>query len=178
MMDNVSPERRSEIMGLVKHFDTPAEIVVRRVLHRLGLRFRLHRKDLPGRPDLTLPKWRTAVFIHGCFWHRHPGCPRTRTPKTRVDFWVAKFERNVRRDRAAARDLRKGGWRVVVVWECETTNVDRLTRRLRRCFQAAGLESPSTVPSSDANRRSSASMSQTERSMGSTNRRRPRAVVP
>lgn len=172
--DNVSPERRSEIMGLVSHFDTPAEMIVRRTLHRLGLRFRLHDKRLPGRPDVVLSRWRTVVFVHGCFWHRHHGCSRTRTPKSRVEFWTAKFERNVNRDQTAVEALREAGWRVIVVWECETTDVERLTNRLREDFQ----DSPSTDPKSAVNLRSSAAKSAADRLMGSTNTRLPPAVVP
>jgi DNA mismatch endonuclease (patch repair protein) len=131
-MDVFSRKRRSEIMASVKHFDTLPEMTVRRTLHRLGYRFRLHRKDLPGRPDVVLPKWRVAVFIHGCFWHRHRNCPRASTPKSRVDYWNAKFERNVRRDRAAVAALKKAGWRVVVVWGCETRDEAKLGKRLLR----------------------------------------------
>lgn len=99
--------------------NTKPEILVRRALHRLGFRFRLHRRDLPGRPDIVLPKYRTAIFVHGCFWHRHPGCRRTTTPKTREDFWRSKFEANILRDRKATEALENAGWNVMVLWECE-----------------------------------------------------------
>ena len=98
-MDHVNRERRSHIMRLVKTSNTGPEIAVRRILHRLGFRFRLHGKDLPGKPDVVMPKWRAVVFIHGCFWHRRPGCRKASTPKTRVDFWKKKFAANVKRDR-------------------------------------------------------------------------------
>ncbi|MDB5683491.1 MAG: very short patch repair endonuclease, partial [Sphingomonas bacterium] len=91
--------------------------VVRRALHALGFRFRLHRADLPGRPDIVLPKHKTAIFVHGCFWHRHPDCPKASTPRTRVDFWRHKFVTNVARDRRNVQALEDAGWRVLTVWE-------------------------------------------------------------
>lgn len=118
-MDTLTPARRSEIMGLVKSKDTSPELAVRRIVHRLGYRFRLHRRDLPGHPDIVLPRLRSVIFIHGCFWHRHTGCPNTRMPKSRESFWSDKFRRNVERDRMARRRLRRDGWRVLIVWECE-----------------------------------------------------------
>src|SRR5205823_21508 len=99
LMDTLTPEHRSKIMGLVKGADTSPEIAVRRILHRLGFRFRLRGNKLPGKPDVVLPKWKTVVLVHGCFWHRHRGCPSTRTPKSRVDFWTRKFDENVKRDK-------------------------------------------------------------------------------
>lgn len=114
----IRPER-SALMARVGQKDTKPELVVRRALHRLGFRFRLHRRDLPGRPDIVLPKYRTAIFVHGCFWHRHPGCRRTTTPKTRTAFWRGKFEANILRDRKATEALEAAGWKVIVVWECE-----------------------------------------------------------
>ena len=136
-MDSVSPERRSEIMGLIKAKNTRPELSVRRLLHRLGYRFRLHRKDLPGRPDIVLPKHRVAVFVHGCFWHRHPGCPQTRTPKSRVEFWVEKFLGNIRRDEAARRRLIEAGWRVLVIWECELVDVEALAGKIQAFIRSA-----------------------------------------
>jgi DNA mismatch endonuclease (patch repair protein) len=122
-------------MAQVKGYDTTAEIRVRRAAHALGLRYRIHRRDLPGTPDLVFPKYRVVLFVHGCFWHRHPGCRKAGTPKTRVVYWVDKFERNVARDRRAASDLRAAGWRVAVVWECQTKNPSLLNRRLKRIFK-------------------------------------------
>lgn len=122
MEENVSPARRSEIMRAVKSKNTSPEKRVRSTAHRLGLRFRLHRKDLPGSPDLLFPKKKTALFVHGCFWHRHENCARATTPKTNVDFWREKFRRNVERDRETRRKLEETGWRVLVIWECETKN--------------------------------------------------------
>ena len=116
---DVDPLRR-RIMRRVRGRDTGPELAVRRFLHRAGYRFRLHDRRLPGSPDLVLRRHRTVVFVHGCFWHRHPGCRRTTTPKTRRDFWLTKFADNVARDASAVRALEALGWRVVVVWECRT----------------------------------------------------------
>lgn len=121
-------------MRAVKRSDTKPEVLVRKLLHRLGLRFRLHRKDLPGSPDIILPKLNTAVFVHGCFWHRHPGCRYATTPKTRQDFWLPKFAANVERDSRKEAQLRELGWRVLTVWECETRDLQSLEQRLRREF--------------------------------------------
>lgn len=119
-------------MAAVRGKDTTPELLVRRMLHRAGLRFRLHRADLPGHPDLVLARHRTAIFVHGCFWHRHADCPRTTTPKRNARFWRAKFVANVARDRAAIVALRRSGWRVAVIWECEARDAKRLRRRLAR----------------------------------------------
>lgn len=126
----VTPER-SRMMSRVRGKDTRPEMVVRRWLHAAGFRYRLHRKDLPGRPDLVLTRLRLALFVHGCFWHRHAGCPRASTPKTRVEFWKAKLAANVARDVQAAAELRQLGWKVAVIWECETRDAGTLSRRLR-----------------------------------------------
>jgi DNA mismatch endonuclease (patch repair protein) len=119
-------------MRAVRRSDTGPELVVRKLLHAAGFRFRKQRRDLPGTPDIVLPKHRTVIFVHGCFWHRHPECRLATTPKTRVDFWTDKFERNVERDRANVDALRAAGWRVLVVWECETRDPAKLGERLRR----------------------------------------------
>lgn len=123
--DVVSPER-SRVMRAVKGKNTTPEMAVRRVLHRLGYRFRLHDKRLEGRPDIVLRRYRTVIFVHGCFWHRHEGCARTRMPKTKLDFWTTKFETNVARDKRNLEALRLAGWKVFVVWECETKNIELL----------------------------------------------------
>jgi DNA mismatch endonuclease (patch repair protein) len=122
MVDRISPARRSENMGRIKGRNTAPEINVRRILHRLGYRFRLHRKDLPGSPDLVLPKYHAVIFVHGCFWHRHGGCKFSYTPKTRTEFWSEKFAKNVERDRVAVESLLEHGWKVLVMWECESKN--------------------------------------------------------
>ena len=118
MSDNVDQSTRSRMMSGIRGKDTKPERVVRSGLHRRGLRFRLQRRDLPGRPDLVLTRFRAAVFVHGCFWHRHGGCRYTASPATREDFWTEKFRRNIQRDRAVQGQLRQLGWRVFVVWEC------------------------------------------------------------
>ena len=120
MRDRLSKERRSWNMSRIRGKDTAPEKVVRSVLHRLGYRFRLHGKKLPGRPDIVLPKYKTVVFVHGCFWHRHRGCKNCTTPTHRRAWWLKKLEGNVARDKRQRHILRKLGWRVVVVWECET----------------------------------------------------------
>lgn len=129
-MDCVEPERRSAIMAKVRSRHTTPELKVRRAAHAQGLRFRLHRKDLPGTPDIVFPSRRVALFVHGCFWHRHSGCKRTSTPKTRTEFWRSKFEQNIARDRAKAEALKRLGWRVETIWECETRNDVELRRKL------------------------------------------------
>lgn len=118
MADTVDSETKSRMMASVRREHTRPEILVRSGLHQLGFRFRLHPRDLAGRPDLVLPKYGVTIFVHGCFWHRHPGCKYATTPKTRGDFWRAKFQANIERDRRKARALREKGWRVLTVWEC------------------------------------------------------------
>lgn len=118
-MDVFSREKRSEVMSRVRSKDTRPELVVRRALHRRGLRFRLHRRDLPGQPDIVFPSRRVVVFIHGCFWHRHPGCRRTTMPASNTEFWKAKFDATVERDAEAMSALGTAGWITLVVWECE-----------------------------------------------------------
>lgn len=117
--DMFSPARRSEIMSHIRGLDTKPERLVRSYLHTLGFRFRLHDPALPGRPDITLPKYRLAVFVHGCFWHLHSGCPAGRLPTARRAFWKHKLEGNRERDVANIRRLRRQGWRVLVLWECD-----------------------------------------------------------
>jgi DNA mismatch endonuclease, patch repair protein len=122
-------------MSRVRGKDTTPEMRVRRAAHALGLRFRLHRKDLPGKPDLVFPKHRVALFVHGCFWHRHPACSKASMPKSRKEFWREKFDANVARDARAEAALEKMGWRVVKVWECETKH----DADIRRCYREFGL---------------------------------------
>ena len=125
---------RSRNMAAIRGKDTAPELAVRRILHAMALRFRLHRKDLPGRPDIVLPKHRTVVFVHGCFWHRHEGCRYATTPKTRQEFWQTKFAANVERDSRNRTDLQQLGWRVIVVWECELLQPSDLKERLTGLF--------------------------------------------
>ena len=122
--------RRSANMARVGSRDTRPELAVRRLLHCLGYRYRLHRSDLPGRPDICFPKRKKAIFVHGCFWHRHEGCRRKTTPKTRTSFWEEKFEKNVVRDRLNMTNLGALSWDVMIVWECETKDADTLVLRL------------------------------------------------
>src|SRR5687768_2132535 len=106
-------------MARIRSSNTKPEVSLRKALHRLGLRFRLHGRKLPGKPDIVLPRFKTAIFVHGCFWHRHEGCKVANTPKSNTDFWVDKFSRNVARDAKIADELKRLGWRVIVAWECE-----------------------------------------------------------
>lgn len=137
-MDTLTPAERSERMSRIRSRDTKPEIWVRKALHAEGFRFRLHRGDLPGRPDIVLPKYNAVVFVHGCFWHAHH-CQKQRIPATRSEFWNSKFEANVQRDTRNTKALRNAGWRVYKVWECEISTTAKrertmatLIRKLRR----------------------------------------------
>ena len=130
LLDTVSAEKRSKIMGSIGQRDTAPELAVRRLLHRNGFRFRLHRRDLPGKPDIVLPRHRLIILIHGCFWHRHPGCRFAYTPKSRTDFWETKFAGNIARDARVVQALEAGGWAVQTIWECETRDHYALEQRL------------------------------------------------
>ena len=130
MADKFSPEERSRIMARVKGRDTKPEKIVRSLLHELGYRFRLHRKDLPGKPDIVLPKHKKAIYVHGCFWHSHPGCRRATRPTTNVEFWNKKIDGNVARDRAAQNALELLGWEHLIVWQCETRDLNTLAATL------------------------------------------------
>ena len=136
MTDIVDRRRRSEMMAGIRGRDTAPERAVRRIAHRMGLRFRLHRKDLPGRPDLVFPRHRLVVFVHGCFWHRHEGCRYASTSKSRIAFWTEKFAANVARDARQEAALRALGWRVLVIWECETGHEAAVERRLAGLIQS------------------------------------------
>ena len=120
-MDSVTPERRSEIMSNIRSKGMKPEMFVRKLVHAMGYRYRLHRKDLPGKPDLVFPSRKKVVFVHGCFWHQHddPACKITRTPKSNRDYWVPKLERNKDRDREHQIKLEELGWRPFIVWECQ-----------------------------------------------------------
>lgn len=138
-MDIISPERRSALMSRIRGKDTGIEVTVRRGLHRLGFRYRLGGAGLPGKPDIVLPKYRTVIFVHGCFWHGHD-CPLYRLPKTRTAFWQAKVEANRERDVRKADELRQAGWRVEAVWECQLRDkspdsIDALIERLAVCIR-------------------------------------------
>lgn len=131
-LDPFSPEERAEVMRAVRSQNTTPELSVRSLLHQLGFRFRVHRSDLPGRPDIILPRYRTVIFVHGCFWHRHPGCVRASTPATRQDYWLPKFARTVARDQCNQLSLRDLGWNVVVVWECEVRSLSEKPETITR----------------------------------------------
>tara|TARA_B100000945_G_scaffold286117_1_gene256833 strand:+ start:81 stop:497 length:417 start_codon:yes stop_codon:yes gene_type:complete len=118
VMHKVS-EQRSRNMSAIKSKNTKPEIAVRKLLHSMGYRFRLHRKDLPGSPDIVLPKYKTVIFVHGCFWHRHENCKYASTPKTRAEFWESKFGGNIKRDKINQTNLIKLGWKIIIVWECD-----------------------------------------------------------
>ncbi|MCC8688765.1 very short patch repair endonuclease [Xanthomonas campestris] len=122
MVDVVSPADRSRMMAGIKGKNSQPEVLVRRLLFASGYRFRLHRRDLPGTPDIVMPGRKVAIFVHGCFWHLHQGCKYAKMPATRPEFWKAKLEANVARDRRAVETLRSLGWRILCVWECATRN--------------------------------------------------------
>ena len=132
MTDVFSNEKRSWIMSRVKGRDTKPELLVRSIFHRMGFRFRLHRHDLPGSPDIVLPRHGKVIFVHGCFWHGHSGCPRSKRPSTNRDFWDKKIDGNIERDKLFQRELRSMGWKVLVVWQCQTREPDQLLFELER----------------------------------------------
>ena len=118
-------------MSRIKSKDTAPELRVRSALHRAGYRFRLHVKDLPGKPDIVLPKYKTVIFVHGCFWHRHKGCSDASKPSTNQEFWEEKFKRNVERDKREQAELKKLGWKVIVIWECEVEKISELEAKIK-----------------------------------------------
>jgi len=130
-MDTFTKEQRSRVMGRIRSTNTQAEIAVRRILHRAGYRFRLHSKVLPGKPDIVLPKYRAAIFVHGCFWHGHH-CKDGRRPKSNTAYWEKKLGRNIERDAETAQRITSSGWKHIVVWACEIGNEELLLERLRK----------------------------------------------
>jgi len=139
-VDTLTVAERSQRMARIRSKDTKPEMTVRRSAHRLGYRYRLHRRDLPGVPDLVFPGRRKVIFVHGCFWHAHPHCTVANLPKSRRSFWSAKFKRNVERDRANERLLKQEGWDVLVIWECETKDKTRLAERLSQWLGTASAK--------------------------------------
>ena len=129
-MDRISREHRSWNMSRIRSGDTKPERIVRSLLHGRGYRFRLHKKDLPGKPDIVLPKYKTVIFVHGCFWHRHKGCKHASVPKTRQDFWQTKFNSNIARDKKVQKQLNSTGWKIVIIWECELSEIETLINKL------------------------------------------------
>jgi DNA mismatch endonuclease (patch repair protein) len=137
MVDRLTPERRSHLMAQVRSRNTTPELAVRRLAYSLGYRFRLHRRDLPGCPDLVFPSRNAVVFVHGCFWHRHKGCSKSSMPSTHVEFWTAKFSQTIQRDKRVSEQLERQGWRVLVIWQCEIRDRETLTRRLQSFLDQA-----------------------------------------
>jgi DNA mismatch endonuclease (patch repair protein) len=131
MTDVFTKSKRSEVMSLIKGSNTKPELAVRSLLHRMGYRFRLHKADLPGKPDIVLARYKTVIFVHGCFWHRHKDCRFAYTPKSRTEFWMKKLESNVIRDIQVKSDLELLGWRVITVWECELRELEQLSSRFK-----------------------------------------------
>ncbi len=131
-MDTFSPQKRSSIMRQVRSKDTSSEKKVRSILHKLGFRYTLNNKKLPGSPDIVLPRYKTVIFVHGCFWHRHLGCKRASIPSSRQEYWLPKFERTVARDKSAKKQLHKMGWKVIIIWECELKYHEKLSLRLQK----------------------------------------------
>lgn len=131
-MDTVSRKKRSEIMSRVKGKDTRPEMVVRRMVYGMGYRYRLHAPELPGKPDIVFRKRKMVIFVHGCFWHRHKNCKYARLPKSHVSYWEEKLGRNRSRDKSNIARLRRGGWKVLVVWQCELRDMGSLERRIAR----------------------------------------------
>lgn len=133
MVDTLTPSQRSQRMSRIRGKNTSAELIVRKLVHRMGFRFRLHRKDLPGTPDLVFSRQKKVIFVHGCFWHRHPNpeCALSRLPKSRLEFWLPKLEGNRARDERNRLSLEAAGWQVLIVWECELGNQVRLESSLR-----------------------------------------------
>jgi DNA mismatch endonuclease (patch repair protein) len=130
-MDCMTPQQRSRNMARIRSRNTGPEMAVRRLLHRMGYRYRLHGRYLPGKPDLVFRRRGCILFVHGCYWHRHAGCRFAFFPKSRVDFWTAKFAANVERDKRVIQQLQQAGWRVLVVWSCEISKADALSAKLR-----------------------------------------------
>ena len=135
MTDHLSPAERSRNMMQIKSKDTKPEKIVRSFLHSNGFRFRLHNKNLPGKPDITLKKYNTVIFVNGCFWHQHKNCKRANIPKSNKEYWVPKIERNKARDKQNIAELKKLKWKVLVVWECEVKKLKKLTNRLNKQLQ-------------------------------------------
>ena len=134
-MDRITREHRSWNMSRIKSCNTKPEIVVRSLLHNMGYRFRLHRKDLPGKPDIVLPRYKSIIFIHGCFWHRHKECKNTTSPKTKKTFWREKFKANVIRDKKVQEELKSMGWKILIIWECELPDLDRVKKLIKESLK-------------------------------------------
>lgn len=134
MADTFSKDVRSRMMSKIRSKDTKPEKIVRSLIHSLGLRFRLHDRKFPGSPDLVLKKYRTVIFVHGCFWHSHPGCKNASRPKSNLDYWDGKLKKNVERDKFSQEKIESMGWRSIILWECETKYLEMLKRKLEFYF--------------------------------------------
>ena len=131
-MDHLTKKKRSWNMSLIRAKNTKPEIIVRSIVHRLGFRFRLYKNELPGNPDIVLKKYKTIIFVHGCFWHQHKNCKRANMPKSNKNYWKPKLERNMERDRINKRTLKEDGWRILTVWECQIRNPEKLKDKLMK----------------------------------------------
>jgi DNA mismatch endonuclease (patch repair protein) len=132
MVDKITPEHRSWTMSRIRSTETKPERAVRSLLHKLGFRFRKNVKALPGCPDVVLKKHGTIIFVHGCFWHQHKGCPNERSPKSNMEYWGPKLSRNAERDKQHVKNLKRGGWRVITVWECQIKDLNALAKKLEK----------------------------------------------
>lgn len=139
-MDVFSKGKRSQIMSRISGKDTKPEILVRSLLHRMGYRFRLHKKELPGKPDITLPKHKKVIFVHGCFWHGHENCPRSKRPSTNVVFWNKKINGTIERDKQNIQNLENLGWETLILWTCEIKNQDILKHKLKSFLDTKKFE--------------------------------------
>lgn len=137
MADTLTPEQRKRAMSNVRQKNTEPEKFVCSLLHRLGYRFRKNVSSLPSKPDIVLPKYKTVIFVHGCFWHQHRDCRKANRPTSNIEFWNAKLDKNIKRDKENIKSLKKSGWRVLIVWECELRNIENLTKRLLRNLKRA-----------------------------------------
>ena len=135
MTDTITKEHRSWNMSRIKGKNTKPELIVRSMLHSLGYRFRLNRNDLPGRPDIVLPKYKTVIFVHGCFWHQHKNCKRSSIPKSNQKYWLPKLKKNVTRNKHSIEALKKAGWKVLIIWECETKELDLLKEKTNQIIK-------------------------------------------
>jgi DNA mismatch endonuclease (patch repair protein) len=134
-MDTLTPEMRSWNMSRIRGKDTKPELFIRSLLHAMGYRFRLKNANIPGKPDIILPRYKAVVFVHGCFWHRHKDCKYAYTPKSRIDFWQKKFEANVQRDQEISEQLKQLGWHQLIIWECEIKNIENLKKKIKAFFR-------------------------------------------
>ncbi len=139
MADVFTPAKRSAIMARIKGQNTKPEILIRKLVHSLGYRFRLHQNTIPGKPDLVLPRHEKIIFVHGCFWHGHAGCSRAGLPSTNTEFWKKKILTNRNRDARVRGELHRSGWQVLVIWQCQTKKIESLTKRLKRFLKTDAL---------------------------------------